>query len=345
MSDRHDADARDVLVYVGLDLVGDGLMKLPFVGALRRAYPQARITWLAGKGPSAFNGALAPLVRGRLDEVVDDAGVGLAPGELLARPLAHTPLAGRRFDVVLDTQRRLLTTLILKRIPAEVFVSPCGGFALSDRRPRERARPAALAGQLSQLLEAATGRPPPAAPALDLPAEDAARAARLLPGPGPYVGLVPGAGGRHKCWPLASHLALARRLRDRGLRPVVLLGPQEADWAPAVAEGCPDALLPLQQVPAEAATPSLTIALGRRLAAAVAADCGAGHMLAAAGTPLVSLFGPTDPAKFAPATPQLEVLRAQDFADGRDPARIPVSAVTVALDRLLAAEPPAESAS
>ena len=38
-----------ICVYVGLDLVGDGLMKLPFLRALRAAYPQARITWLAGK--------------------------------------------------------------------------------------------------------------------------------------------------------------------------------------------------------------------------------------------------------------------------------------------------------
>jgi ADP-heptose:LPS heptosyltransferase len=343
MSDH--GDAGEVLVYVGLDLVGDGLMKLPFLGALRRAYPRARITWLAGQGPSAFNGALAPLVAGRLDAVVDDAGVGVSARELLTRPLARTPLAGRRFDVVLDTQRRLLTTLILKRIPADLFVSSCGGFALSDRRPRERARPAALAGQLTQLLEAATGRPAPAAPELDLPSEAGARAARLLPGAGPYVGLVPGAGGRHKCWPLANHLAVARELRDRGLQPVVLLGPQEADWAAAVREGCPEALLPLQQVPDDAATPTLTIALGRQLAAAVAGDCGAGHMLAAAGTPLVSLFGPTDPAKFAPHAARLQILRAQDFADTRDPAGIPVSAVTAALDRLLAAEPAAESAS
>ena len=33
-----------ILVYVGADLLGDGLIQLPFVRALRAAYPQARIT-------------------------------------------------------------------------------------------------------------------------------------------------------------------------------------------------------------------------------------------------------------------------------------------------------------
>ncbi|WP_232302628.1 hypothetical protein [Elstera litoralis] len=36
---RPPVDAR-VLVYVGLDLMGDGLMKLPFVRALRAAFPE-----------------------------------------------------------------------------------------------------------------------------------------------------------------------------------------------------------------------------------------------------------------------------------------------------------------
>lgn len=43
-------DPASVLVYVGIDAVGDGLIKLPFVRSLRAAFPAARITWLAGKG-------------------------------------------------------------------------------------------------------------------------------------------------------------------------------------------------------------------------------------------------------------------------------------------------------
>ena len=47
-------DPETILVYVGLDLMGDGLMKLPFVRALRNAFPDARITWLAGKGRTVY---------------------------------------------------------------------------------------------------------------------------------------------------------------------------------------------------------------------------------------------------------------------------------------------------
>ena len=72
-------DPGTILVYVGLDAVGDGLMKLPFVRALRAAFPSARITWMAGKGHTVYAGSLAPLVAGLVDEVLDQAGIGSRP--------------------------------------------------------------------------------------------------------------------------------------------------------------------------------------------------------------------------------------------------------------------------
>ena len=43
-----------LLVYVGLDLLGDALLKLPLLKCLRQIFPNAQITWLAGKGNSIF---------------------------------------------------------------------------------------------------------------------------------------------------------------------------------------------------------------------------------------------------------------------------------------------------
>lgn len=326
-----------VLVYVGLDLVGDGLMKLPFVRALRNACPDARITWLAGKGRSAYSAALAPLVDGLIDEVVDDAGVGLDWGELRRPALAGTPLAGRRFDLVIDTQRRVKTTLLLRRIPHRMFVSGAAGFLLADRRPRRGyRRPAAMIRQMLDLLEAATGRPAEPSVVRVADASSAAVADRLLAGRERLVGFAPGAGGRHKCWPLERFVELARRAAARGRTPVFLLGPGEAEWVGPARSALPDALLPLQDPGAGdlAGSPLLTIAVAARLDAAVANDSGGGHMLAAADTPLLSLFGPTPPAKFAPFVSRGAVLRAQDFG-GIAMSAIPVDAVDAALENLL----------
>jgi len=315
-----------ICVYVGLDLIGDGLMKLPFLRALRAAFPQARITWLAGKGPTVFARDLAGLATGLIDEVIENAAIGSRAGELIGA----RPLAGRRFDLVIDTQRRVLTTLILRRIAHGRFVSGAAGYWLSDRRSATSTeKPKAMIRQMLALVELASGRPAEIAAApLMLDPEIQARARGLLPEGPRYIALAPGAGGRHKCWPLDRYIALAERLTARGAVPVFILGPGEAEWVAACREVA-GAVLPLQQT-AGPASAELTIALAGRCVAAVANDSGAGHLLAAADIKLVSLFGPTAPDKFAPMTRTLTILRAQDFG-GEAMDAIPVEAVEAAL--------------
>jgi ADP-heptose:LPS heptosyltransferase len=322
-----------ILAYSGLELIGDGFMKLPFLRAIRGTWPEARVTWLAGKGRTVFAGTLAPLAAPYLDEVIEDAAIGSRARELLGRPLA-----GRRFDLVLDTQRRVLTTLILRRIRHGVFVSSAVNFHLSDRRPEGRSRkPPAMAAQLLDLLRVAAGRAPRLAPPPVLPDSFRAAAALALPQGAPLLGLVPGAGGRQKCWPLERYIALARQAPGWGARAVWLLGPEERDWTAELRAATPDALFPLQDERLDAAlagAPLFTLALAGRLRLAVSNDCGTAHILAAADCPMVSLFGPSAAAKFAPSTPDLAVIRAQDFG-GEAMALIPFDAVSAAVDARL----------
>ncbi len=324
----------DLLVYSGLELLGDGVMKLPFLAALRRRWPAARITWLAGKGKTVYADALAPLVAPLLDEIIEDAGIGSRAAELLRRPLP-----GRRFELVIDTQRRVLTSLILRRIDARCFVSGAARFLLSDKRPpRGYERPARLLDQLLDLVWVAGGErvEPSFALAIGPPWSEAAALA-LPPGP-VYVGIAPGAGGAHKRWPRERFLALARAQLQAGRGVVLVLGPDEWLWADELKSALPGALFPLQDeriAPAVAASPLYTLAIARRLAVAVANDSGTGHVLAAAGAPLVSLFGPSAAAKFAPAARRLTLIEAQRFG-GSDMALIPLDAVSAAVEQSLA---------
>lgn len=320
---------RTVLVYVGQDLIGDGLIKLPFVRALRNAFPDARLTWVAGKGKTVYAGVLAPLVAGLLDEVIDDAGFGSTWKDLL-----HRPLAGRDFDLVIDTQRRLLTTLILRRARTRDFISAAGNYLLSSRRPRRPyRRPPAMIRQMLDLIEVASGRPASTSGTYPLPADQMATAKALLPDGPTYIGLAPGAGMRVKCWPLDRFVALARLQLQAGRTPAILLGPQEQEWVPGLRDALPEARFPLQE-PGAGADPLLSMAVAARLAAAVANDSGIGHIIAAGGAPLVSLFGPTSPAKFAPCAATLAIVTAQEFG-GDAMEGIPVAPVAAALDRLL----------
>ncbi len=319
-----------IVVFVGHDLIGDGVMKLPFLRVLRQTYPKARILWLA-TGKSVFASTLSPLVENLLDAVIEDAVVGGSWLDLL-RPPVSLP----RADLLIDTQRRVPTSLALCRLRPRHFVSAAAGWRLSTLRPVDRSKPPAMLAQMLLLLEACGAKPNLAnLPPLHLPSAVETEAARRLPSGASLVGLAPGAGGRHKCWPLSRFLAVGRTLAGRGIRPVMLLGPAEQEWRQPVESELPDALLPLRVDD----SPLMTIAIARRLSVTVANDSGTGHLVAAAGTKLISLFGPTAPEKFAPASPGLILIRAQDFG-ATEMAAIPEEAVLARVAEALPAGPP-----
>lgn len=300
-----------ILVYVGAEQVGDGVYKLPFIYHLRKHFPLAKITWLAGKGHTVYAGVLAPMVKDLLDEVIDCANIGRSWTEMTG----PRPLDGRAFDLVIETGRVFRSTMIARRIAHKEFVSGAVGYLTSSLRPQSWRKwvykPITVVGILSELAEVVTGEPVPAHADIRLDADTLALAQSLLPSGSAYFGLTPGSHDRVKCWPLDRYIAVAKHVESLGVKPVFILGPSESDWVETIRAALPHALLPLQSAPS--ITPWLTIALGRHLRAALVNDCGAAHLLAAANVALVSLFGPTRAKKFAPATPKLTLITAQQY--------------------------------
>ena len=330
-------DIQSVLVHVGLDRLGDGLLKLPFLRGLRVAFPNAKITWFAGKETTVYAGALSSLVTRDIDEVIEYGGVGNTPKELFA----SRPLANRHFDLVIDTQRNFWTALSVRRIPHTFFVSPAAKFLLSSIQPAVGYKsPKSMQRQLLDLLGLCTGStfPSPAALDLNIPKQIQEHAQVLLRRDQGLIGFAPGSGGRPKCWPLERYISVANSIASEGKSPVFLIGPQEEEWATEIVHAVPSAILPLQtgNGPADHKyDPLLTIALGQRLSAAVSNDSGIAHMLAVAGAPLVALYGPTVYEKFPPMTTNIKVVRAEHYGS-REMSAIPVEPVADALKDLLA---------
>jgi ADP-heptose:LPS heptosyltransferase len=328
-----------ILVYIGSnpdDAIGENILKLPFLRALTEGFPHARVTWITGAGPCQLEGILAQVIDGRIAECITNFHIDDSARELLFR---WRPLPGRRFDMIVDTQRNIVRTLVLRRIPHRVFVSGCWRYVPSDRKPPpEFVHPRLLTEKLLGLAAAATGKAYRPTPVWPLAARWRDAAGQLLPDGPTYVGLAPGAGNktRGKCWPLDRFLALARAQHAKGRTPVFFLGPGEASWVDAVRRDAPYAVIPSDDRRlGYLAEPALAMALGQRLGVAVANCSGIGHILAAGGPPMVSLYGPTHPGKYAPYASALIALRAQDFGSTGSIEDIPLDAVSEAVDRQL----------
>lgn len=344
-------DPRSILVYVTSDVdnaLGENVLKLPLLLALDRAFPGARIVWVPGtSGAFYLRDQLAPLVGGRIDEFITDLAIPTDPRAALVMAWRHKhPILDRHFDLIVDTQRYLGRTLFLRRIPHRRLISGTWRYVWSNARPPRplKLRPPRLVDKLLGLAAAASGHPVAVPNPIPLPAPWRARAAELLPAGPIYVGLSPGAGNKEtgKCWALDSFVAVARIQVARRRVPVFLIGPEEREWVGPLRAAVPQALFPEQEnataAPGGIGGPCLTAALAEHLSAAVANCSGPGHLLAAGGAPMVSLFGPTRPEKYAPFARALICLKAQDYGSERIDA-IPLDAVAAAVERQVALGP------
>ena len=328
---------RPIAVLVDREGLGDVMLKLPFLRALRRAFPDHPVWWIATHQTSMADD-LRPLFRNDVAEVLPYAGLDGPAGPLLARLRALPP-----FERVFDSRTKISTVALARfALRHRGFYACLPGYFLCDGRPPSRARPRHIAARMLSLVAAATGRPPDAAGRLEASPAARALAERLLPSGPTYVGVAPGSRQADKNWPMARYAEAAAALARKGVTPVIFLGPQEAEVAADFASAAPGAVI-VRADPAITAAEGLDrlIAQAQRLSALLANDNGVGHLMGAAGTPVVSLFGPTDPARWAPVAPANLILCARDFGGGTAMEAIPVGPVVEAVMQLLARTGPA----
>jgi len=289
------------LLIVRLGALGDIVHGLPVVAALRAAFPSSRLDWLVDVRHRRIL-ELVPELTARM--AIDTRRAGGPTGVL---PVVRT-LRAARYDAAIDLQG-LLKSAVLARLSGAARVV---GFARAHLRESmaglfytESVDPGgsphvidkALALVKALGVEAAPRRFPLVVPASSAPAQ--VRLALGLAPDAPFVALNPGGAWPNKRWPAERFGALAASLRSRtGLSSAVLWGPGEEPIAHAVSAGSGGAAVVSPPTTLEDA-----VALVASARLVVSGDTGPIHLAAAVGTPVVGIYGPTDPARNGPWSP------------------------------------------
>ncbi len=113
----------------------------------------------------------------------------------------------------------------------------------------------------------------------------------------PFALFHPGARWWFKSWPLGRFIELARRMKEQhGLSVVMVGGEKDMEAAERIVTACG----PWARTLAGQITVLQLAALAQRAELFVGNDAGPMHIAAAVGTPVVALFGPTDPQVWRP---------------------------------------------
>jgi lipopolysaccharide heptosyltransferase I len=282
------------LLIVRLGSLGDVIHAVPAAAALRRAYPHAEIDWLVDVRHRDLLD-LVPVVDRRIPVNTGSAGsLSSALGELRRS----------RYDVALDLQG-LLKSAILARLSGARRVVGFPADLLRERAARVfytetagDAAPHVIDRNLSMLKAVGVRMAE-----CEFPMEDRrphlaadARSRLGLGGGEPFVLLNPGAAWPNKRWPPVYFAEVARELAKRHqLRSLVLWGPGEEPIARAVADASDNTA-----VVAPGTDIAGLVSLIKAAALMISGDTGPMHIAGASGTPLVGIFGPTDPGRNGP---------------------------------------------
>lgn len=300
----------------GTNWVGDAVMTLPALEALKRAAPQANISVLA-KPWAAPVYAASPAADHVLLYDQEGQHHGGAGRLVLGRQLHQ-----KHYQWAVLFQNAFEAALLARLAGARVRL----GYATDGRRlllshpvPRDQA---ALKGHETSyylnLLHAAgilADPPPPGGvpPRLVLPAESAAWAEGFLGEHGlagkRLLGLAPGAAfGPAKRWPTERFAAVGRMFLERGEVDAALIFGSGGEAAVAA-----EAATGLESHPvlnlAGQTTLAAAMALLARLDLFITNDSGLMHAAAALGTPTVAVFGSTNPHATRPLGPHTAVVR------------------------------------
>ena len=296
------------VLIVRLGALGDIIHAVPAAAAFRAAFPDARIDWLV----DARHRAMVDLV------TVVDRAIVLERPSIAGWAEAARRMRQTRYDAAIDLQG-LLKSAVLARASGAARVLGFSIWHLREKaaRPFYSATDDPLApdddgcGRLEpdelhvirknlRLLRTLGVHDERVVfPLAPVQSEALRQVHAALAGERAFALINPGAAWPNKRWPTDRYGALAVFLQDvRQMPSFVLWGPGEEGLARAVVEASAGV--------ARMAPPTTLadlLALSRAASLMVSGDTGPLHIAAAAGTPTVSVFGPTDPARNGPWAP------------------------------------------
>ena len=297
--------------------IGDFILTLPAIKLLRENFPDAHLEILGYRHIVSLAEGRYYAAATRSIEYGAMAGFFIPHSELAPDLVEYFASFHQIVSYLFDPEGYFEANL--RRAGAKNILRAFAKIDDSDHAARQLARPLQ---SLALYIE-------DAAATVHLSNEDHAFAARFLAecDDRPLIALHPGSGSPRKNWPIENWTELGRVLLGRAPQFLLIGGEADEERVAALCAAWQDApVLVARHLP----LPQLAAVLAR-CHLFIGHDSGISHLAAAVGAPCLLLFGPTDPAVWAPANPQVRVFPAPDG----DLAALSVEAVAAEVRRML----------
>ena len=286
------------ILVIKLSALGDFVLALPAMAAIRRHHQGAHITLLT----TALFYDLATAT-GYFDAIIVDQKPKFhdVKGLMLLRQKLNAQRYDRVYDLQLNSRVQKYRWLFKSPKPEWSGIHPKG----KDLAWREKNWRAVHAFERHRQILRLAGIEIDDAPPSWLQNIPSAFSLQK-----PYVLLMAGSAPQHlsKRWSVKKYIALAVKLSHMGYQPVLIGTQAEQDITSAIASYCPE----VKNLTGQTSLFDITL-LAQEAAAVIGNDTGPIHLAAYAGAPVIVLFGPfSNPAQSAPRG-LVRVIKADDI--------------------------------
>lgn len=297
------------ILIIKLSAIGDVIHALPVASALKKNNPNTKITWIVEK-PAHDLLTNNPYI----DEIIIfdkkqyKSLIGLfMNGSKLARELQS-----RKFDLVLDLQGLFKSAAIALLSGGKARFVYCNARELSSLISKRVCGPNSEGHVVDRYLDVVRhigGTVNQPHFEVNYTAEEVQNTKAIAVSAGinlvkPYAVLAPGTNWPNKCWPTTCFAELGDMLFDDGVIPVVIGGPKDAKLYKEIAGNMKT---PPINLVGKTSLKELSYII-KQSRVFIGGDTGPMHLAAAVGTPVIALFGPTDPQRNGPYGDKYKVI-------------------------------------
>ena len=309
---------KKILIYNSGGGLGDSIQIIPLILSLKNHFRRSKIFYL-GAHVNHFDGKLK-----EYNINVENLNLNL---EYFGFRWWHYFLVNKnfnrkkesKFNLIIDFQSKFRNSLILKRIPHDHFYSTTfnGLFSTKKNKFKFKDHLENLNTFLEEKIKSINFN------CSKLPKNLVNEAKKLLPKSN-YIGfsITQGNVYRKKSWSIYKFISLANKMLIKNKIPVFFIEKNQVDIIEKIKNQVPSAIFPEEN--SELSCPALVTALSSRLNQAVSIDNGIMHMMGLANIPMIVLFGPTKPEKFAPKNNFVKILDSKKIHNTSD-----IEAITV----------------
>ena len=311
---------KKLLIYNSGGGIGDSIQLFPLILSLENLFEKSEIYYLGAHE----NHYLGKLKEYNINVKTLDLGLkyfGFRWWHLIAVKKNFLKLELEKFDLIVDCQSKLRNTVILKQIPSKAFYSKtfnnmfCYGLEGQAKNFWSNLK------KIDYDIK-------------NIPKKYFDESKRLLPNKN-YIGfsLTQGNVYRKKEWSINNIITLCEKLKKYNKVPVFFIEKKKKSLKNKIENIIPDSIFPEHE--SDISSPALVTCLGKRLDFVISIDNGVMHMLSLGKIPMIVIFGPTDPKKFAPTYKETIILDSKKIYNTSDISKITVEDVLQAVKQFV----------